>query len=376
MTAIGHTRLVRRMVAAGHQVVAATSLYVAKAEAERATGATVEQFSPFYVDRFSRFRELKYMAWSFLFVFKYFSLWLKYRHFDVICLRNAFVGWCIPLVRWAFGARCVISITDIMSGFLYWNSAYPRWLVDAMWKTEIWIISRFDQIFCITEEMKQTLVAQGIPAGKIFISGDGVDTNLFNVSKLRKNEISATEQEIGVPHPRVLFYGNLHKEVVDYFLAIVDETVKLRPDVHFVVIGKGDAHDQLKSKAGTRPLVHLGYKQHDRLAPYIYGCDAGMIPYLHSQNSDVILTLKLLEYGAIGLPIVSTPLKAVYRLFNDMPWIRFEDDAVAFARGLSEMLDRPRDAEQACYFHENYDWDAIMDHVVKEIEKDYENSHR
>jgi glycosyltransferase involved in cell wall biosynthesis len=376
MTAVGHTRLVQRMVAAGHRVVASTALYTDETDARLATGAIIEPFNPFHVDRFSTWRELKYMIWSVLFLFQYLKLWRKYRSFDVICLRNAFVGWCIPIIRRLFHARCVISITDIMSGFLLWNDAYPRWLVRMCWKLEIWIISRFDLIFCVTDEMKQLLVDEGISADKIRISLDGVDPTLFDPANLSPDLTQPIENEIGLNHPRVLFYGNIHPQNVDYLVAIMRETHSRNPNIGFVVIGKGDGHDKLKNIAPGNAFIHLGYKPHDRLPAYINACDVGVIPYLHSQNSDSILTLKLLECGAMGLPIVSTPLRAIYQLFNHEEWIHFADDPIAFAQAIDEMIKHPKNSKQADFFRERYDWNRIMDRVIADIESDYENYHR
>lgn len=371
MTAIGHTRLVQQWVRRGHQVVAATAFYGDRAEAEAATGAKLEPFSPFYVDRFSRLREPKYILYSLLFFFHYLRLRRKYRTFDVVCIRNAFVGWCIPWVRRRFQAYCAISITDLLSGFLYWKPAFPRRLVDWLWKTEIRIISRFDLIFCITEEMKAVLVAAGIPAEKIRISGDGVDAALFDPAAISAEHRQRIEAELGPGGPRLLFYGNLHEEVVDRFLQIVDETVRRLPAARFIVIGKGDAHELLRKKAAGRPLLHLGFRPHEELPAYIAACQAGMIPYLHSQNSDNILTLKLLEFGAMGLPIVATPLKAIHRLFGGSPWIRFEEEPGGFAQALVEQSARGFQADESRHFRENFDWARIMDRVVAAIEEGY-----
>ena len=376
MTAIGHTRLVQQWVRRGHRVVAATAFYGNRAEAEAATGATLEPFSPFHVDRFSRFREPKYILYSLLYFFHYVRLWRKYRNFDVICIRNAFVGWCLPWVRRRFNAFCVISITDVISGFLYWNPAFPRWLVDWFWRREIATISRFDLVFCITEEMKQVLVAAGIPPDRIRISGDGVDAALFDPAAVPEARRRQVETELGPGGPRILFYGNLHAEVVDHFVRIMDETIRLVPVARFVVIGKGDAHELLKKRATGRPLRHLGYRPHEELPAYIAACQVGLIPYLHSQNSDNILTLKLLEYGAMGLPIVATPLKAIHRLFGGLPWIRFEEEPADFARAIVDQLPRGISVEESRYFRERFDWGPVMDRVVREIEEAHAHRHR
>ena len=371
MTAIGHTKLVQQWVRRGHKVVAATAFYGDRAEAQAATGAILEPFSPFHVDRFSRLREPKYILYSLLFFFHYLRLRRKYRTFDVVCIRNAFVGWCIPWVRRHFKAYCAISITDLLSGFLYWKPAFPRWLVDWLWKTEIRIISRFDLVFCITEEMRQVLVAAGIPAEKIRISGDGVDAAVFDPGAISAEHRRRIEDELGPGGPRILFYGNLHEEVVDRFLQIVDATVRRLPGARFIVIGKGDAHELLRKKAAGRPLLHLGFRPHEELPAYIAACQVGIIPYLHSQNSDNILTLKLLEYGAMGLPIVATPLKAIFRLFGHSPWIRFEEDSESFAAAIAAQAGRGFQPEESRFFRENFDWRQIMDRVVATIEEDY-----
>jgi glycosyltransferase involved in cell wall biosynthesis len=65
------------------------------------------------------------------------------------------------------------------------------------------------------------------------------------------------------------------------------------------------------------PNVHiLGVRPYAQLPPYLHHCDVGVIPFLKTPLTDNINPVKIFEYFASGLPVVSTNMYEVEQLHS------------------------------------------------------------
>jgi len=70
----------------------------------------------------------------------------------------------------------------------------------------------------------------------------------------------------------------------------------------------------------------------------------GMIPYEESAGTHCAFVAKAVEYVAVGLPAVSTPLKSIQSYFAGDPMVRFATfDGEDFGRAIIQRLDEPVD---------------------------------
>jgi glycosyltransferase involved in cell wall biosynthesis len=134
----------------------------------------------------------------------------------------------------------------------------------------------------------------------------GVDVAHFARAADPATEIP--EELRGLPRPVIGFHGLL-AEWVD--LDLVRKLADARPTWSFVLIGK-PASD-MGAVAGA-PNVHLlGRKPYGSLPAYCKGFDAAIIPFRIDALTLRANPLKMREYLAAGLPVVSTPLPEVAR---------------------------------------------------------------
>ena len=132
----------------------------------------------------------------------------------------------------------------------------------------------------------------------------------------------------------------------------------------FVLVGK-----QTTGLSAVRglPNVHLlGQKRYTLLPAYCRGFDVGIIPF---RTSDLTLRanpLKLREYLAAGLPVVSTPLPEVARYG---PLVHLAEGAPAFIQAIaaalgerSPALDRTRSSAM-----ESESWEARVAEIERHI---------
>lgn len=109
-----------------------------------------------------------------------------------------------------------------------------------------------------------------------------------------------------IPHPRIGYVGGLHRWV-DF--ALLRQAALARPGIHFVCVGPEQA-DAAALKG--LPNVHLlGPRPHDALPAYIAAFDCALIPYRLTEFTESVYPVKLNEYLAMGVPVVSTALPEV-----------------------------------------------------------------
>jgi glycosyltransferase involved in cell wall biosynthesis len=166
-----------------------------------------------------------------------------------------------------------------------------------------------------------------------------------------------------LPRPVIGFFGLL-ADWVD--LDLVRTLALARPDWSFVLVGK-----QATGVGVLRglPNVHLlGQKPYALLPAYCRGFDAGIIPFRTNELTIRANPLKLREYLAAGLPVVSTPLPEVARYRG---LVHLAEDVTGFLQAIttalgerSAALDRARAAAM-----ESESWDARVAEIERHISR-------
>jgi len=111
-----------------------------------------------------------------------------------------------------------------------------------------------------------------------------------------------------LPRPVVGFFG-LIAEWVD--LSLVRSVALAQPDWSIVLIGR--VATDLAPLEGLSNVHLLGPRPYGELPAYCRGFDVGIVPFRMSELTLRANPLKLREYLAAGLPVVSTPLPEVAR---------------------------------------------------------------
>lgn len=116
-----------------------------------------------------------------------------------------------------------------------------------------------------------------------------------------------------IPEPRIGYSGLIGKRLN---LGLILELAQQHPEWSFVFIGKIDARDcqaGILALQGTNNVHFLGEKSPGMVAGYIAGLSIGLLPYELNVETMHISPLKMYEYLAVGLPVVSTAIPAAIR---------------------------------------------------------------
>ena len=127
-----------------------------------------------------------------------------------------------------------------------------------------------------------------------------------------------------VPGPIIGFFG-----LIDFWVdvGLIEQVAGLRPDYSFVLIG--DCKSNV-SRMRQLPNVHLlGRRRNEDLPAYCAAFSAGLLPFARTPMTRNVNPIKMYEYLAAGLPVVSTPLPEAERYLGP---ITIADTPEEFAR--------------------------------------------
>lgn len=169
-------------------------------------------------------------------------------------------------------------------------------------RQESQLLAVADLVFTSSELLRQE---RGKHNPRTVFIPHGVDFAHF--SRAVEDHTSIPSDLDGVRRPIVGFVGAV-ADFVD--LELVAESARLKPDWSFVMVGRrwGTNPHALRGL----PNVHLlGPRPYETLPAYCRGFDVGIIPFRINNLTLRANPLKLREYLAAGLPVVSTPLPEV-----------------------------------------------------------------
>jgi glycosyltransferase involved in cell wall biosynthesis len=133
----------------------------------------------------------------------------------------------------------------------------------------------------------------------------GVNYSLFSSALDPSLAIASEIQKIS--SPIFLFFGHISYEWVDADL--VRYLAKKRPDYSWVYIGR---YSMSASEFSDYSNIYLlGEKEFTDLPSFCKGADCGIIPFVDSSLTHHCNPLKLPEYLAAGLPVISTNIPEV-----------------------------------------------------------------
>jgi glycosyltransferase involved in cell wall biosynthesis len=140
-----------------------------------------------------------------------------------------------------------------------------------------------------------------------------------------------------VKRPVIGFYGEINDWIDTGMLASL---ARARPDWSLVLLGRIAAEAGDLGHLLGLPNVHwLGRKQYRELPAYCAAFDVALIPMKLNDLTRSVNPLKLREYLAAGVPVVSAPLPEVLP-YGDV--VRLASTAEEYARAIGELLTQDR----------------------------------
>ena len=181
----------------------------------------------------------------------------------------------------------------------------------------------------------------------------GVDYDHF--ARAWREELVLPADVQNIRRPIFGFFGLIHHW---FYAELLAQIAKLRPEYSFVLIG------DCKIEPGVLklPNIHmLGRKDYSTLPAYCAAFSAALLPFVRNAMTECINPIKLTEYLAAGLPVISTSIPAARDFGGE---VAIADTAEEFAVACDAALkysvnDRPRISEAV----RAHTWEARVETV-------------
>src|SRR5690349_10329071 len=259
---------------------------------------------------------LEYLAFFILAFFKVTALHFK-RRYSIVQAHNLpdFLIFS-ALVPKLMGARLILDLHDLMPEFFSARfrsgmTSLPSRLL--CWQEKLSCMFA-NHVITVTELWRQTLIERGVPAGKISVVMNVANDQIFNKTNVK-------------PAPKndrfnLIYHGQLSQRYgIDIAIQAVNLLRREIPEICFTIHGRGDYLNELKAlteELGLQEHVLFSTKYMPTLElPQLVGnADLGIVPYRRDIFTDGILPTKLMEYAALGVPVVAARTTAISAYFN------------------------------------------------------------
>lgn len=226
-----------------------------------------------------------------------------------------------PVVRPMARASLLFNRSDL-------HSAFPN--ADRQWVAglELDLLQHSDHVLYVSHELMA--LDSAIVGDRATFLDHGVDTYHFTPDVEVHPDIAA------IPSPRLGFFGGLDDYVVD--LDLLYRTAEENPDCSLVLIG--DATCPMEGLTALSNVHWLGHRPYASIPALGRGFDVALMPWLDNEWIRFANPIKLKEYLALGLPVVTTAYPEV-ESFRDRVFVADERDKFpVLAR--QALAERPR----------------------------------
>ena len=265
-----------------------------------------------------------------------------------------------PEMRFVIGqlGECfsIYHVVDEYAGYTGVSEAVREHLALA----EAAVLDRVDLTIVASPEL--AAAKQG-PARDVLVLENGVEPLEYESARQANSEPADLAAIAG---PRIGYSGLIGKRLD---LGLIRKVATERPDYSIVMIGKVDDRECAEALAALRalPNVHLlGEKPPAEVASYIVGFDIGLLPYAINVETQHISPIKMYEYWAAGIPVVSTAIPAATR--HDFA-VHVADSADSFLAAIDRLVDDPAgaDPDELVALARDNSWQSRVDYVAAEL---------
>jgi glycosyltransferase involved in cell wall biosynthesis len=215
---------------------------------------------------------------------------------------------------YALRARRAFPDVPIVSTLHGWvTNTRALWIYRLL---ELWMLRRIQRVCIVSESMRQPLQLAGVPAERIALIENGVDTTRF-----RPDGPVLSRDELGIPHDAFVFGGVMRLSPEKNPLGLLDAFTRIARDVPnawLVLAGDGSQREEFErrlheSGLGTRARLLGAHSDPERVYPLF---DCFVLPSLTEG-----LPLALLEAMACERPIIATEVGQIATVLEDLPAI-------------------------------------------------------
>jgi len=213
------------------------------------------------------------------------------------------------------------------------------------------IVQKADLLFATAKKIKKDL--ESLSHKQVYYLPNGVEDKRF------ENCITSFPPEyIHIPNPRIVYIGTIgswfDKDLLKF-------CASRNPKFNFIIIGAPNSN--LLDLKSYKNIHLLGGILYNKVQPYLINADVGIIPFKGGPLSQSINPVKLYEYLAAGLPVVSSFIEEI-KEFKDVIFLARNNKE--FNNFLLRAL-KERDKEKYKRIAQRNTWEARFNDMKKAI---------
>lgn len=209
-------------------------------------------------------------------------------------------------------------------------------------------------VVVVSDLDRERLVNAGVTSD-IIVAPNGVRTSLFDDARTRR---ASTRRQLGVAESDavIVFHGPAtyppNREAIALLLSEVLPSLRKRIPATLLLFGRGT------EAYASSSVVALGEVEMTRIPHLLGAADVAVVPLLEGSGT----RLKIAEYLAAGLPVVSTPIGAEGVSASDDMVLRkpVSEIAEATEEVASQHWPESRHRELALWARRNLDWSVTL----------------
>lgn len=223
----------------------------------------------------------------------------------------------VAIIPKLLGAKVVLDVHDLMPELYQSKFGLHKahWLIRFITWIEQRSIGFADRAIAVHKPHLEALVSHGNPAEKFVILLNLPDPKIFS-----SRAPAASRNDCGFT---LLYHGTVARRhglsVALQAMASLRGEIK---DLKLRIVGDGDDFPRLINLAKELELTDCvsfsqGFVPIEELVPIILDADIGIVPILYDDFTRYMLPVKLLEYVALGKPVICSRTETIEAYFDD-----------------------------------------------------------
>ena len=250
---------------------------------------------------------------------------------------------------------------------------YPRLWRWFFIRQEMDSIRRARAVTVASRTLQVQVWGLGLDPARVFYVPNGPDESLRTRPEESVQRGLQMRTELGVGDaPLAVYLGHIpHGNDLDQALDALERVLPRSPDLRLAILGTGDGlptlREDVKRRGLERAVIFAGWVDHALAPDYLAAADLAIYPYRDSLINRSKCSAKIIEYMAMGLPIVASRVgqNVEYIEHGTSGLLAEPGDADSFAQMMLVMLSDPQKAKaMGAAARERvwaqFDWDRLV----------------